>query len=380
VRREILVVGLLLIAVVSLFPGGSRIPVQAAPLKLDEGENRQCPPGKPYYVTGLVQHGKRGGLAGGPSVRFHTRLANETVQPHVVIDEALTGANGRFKLCFGDGDVPAGGATRTVRAFPVYTPQTAPVIEVRRIDSASTDFVALYYSTYRDTTFLRQNFDLGLSVPVDGSEVEMSFRIKDDFQAGYDRVSGATGRVEAWFPSDPLLGSRFCYPAAGCTRTRIELILEHGRDSPFIVLHEMGHSVMFYRYNEALPTPPPNCPFVPVGSQTCQVSVWVQDWADFWAMAIRDNPLHSSGWDLDVPPGWPNGDTTSGRVAGALWDMYDLNPETAGTGVLHPDFYVGGLTPIWNLLTTPLANTFLEYWTRWKNAGNDRCASTAVRQ
>jgi hypothetical protein len=60
--------------------------------------------------------------------------------------------------------------------------------------------------------------------------------------------------------------------------------------------------------------------------------------------------------------------------------MYDLNPETANTGVLHPDFYVGGLTPIWDILTAAnFASTFSDFWTRWKAAGKDRCASTSVQ-
>jgi hypothetical protein len=318
--------GLLLVGVVSLVPGASGVPVQAAPPRLDEGENRQCPAGKPYYVTGLVQHRKRGSQDASPSVRFHTRLANETVQPNVVIDEALTGTNGRFKLCFGDGDVPAGGATRAVRAFSVYTPQTAPVIEVRRIDSASTDFVALYHSDYKDAPFFRQNLDIGSIRLTFNSDEETGFRIKDDFQAGYDRVSGATGRVEAWFPATTFTDSFFCN-IPGCATGRIYLIVPDGINSPFIVLHEMGHSVMFYRYNEAWPAPgctPPHG----FGLQNSQAFVWTEDWASFWAMAIRDNPWTGFPYllNLDLPP--PLGPPPDCRVGTT---SRDVSPGRSGT-------------------------------------------------
>jgi len=67
--------------------------------------------------------------------------------------------------------------------------------------------------------------------------------------------------------------------------------------------------------------------------------------------------------DLELPtwgmPGWDNGDEVEGRVAGALWDIYDSVDDSVDDGW---DECSEGFDEIWEAFSTQTDNTFREFW------------------
>jgi len=97
---------------------------------------------------------------------------------------------------------------------------------------------------------------------------------------------------------------------------------------------------------------------------------WSEGWADFYALAVNGdecfdwNNIPCSGRNLETPtqgtPGWDEEDLVEGRVAGALWDIYDV----AADG--H-DHYSGGFNRLWDTMTTQSYDKFREFWDQWRN-------------
>ena len=98
-------------------------------------------------------------------------------------------------------------------------------------------------------------------------------------------------------------------------------------------------------------------------------TAWIEGWADFFPLAVQNDP-DLRGWNLEVPtwctPNWDDGNTVEGRVAGALWDIFDSTNDSS------PHFYDSfsdGFTNIWDIISTQTDNTFREFWDAWNASG-----------
>jgi len=130
---------------------------------------------------------------------------------------------------------------------------------------------------------------------------------------------------------------------------------------PDIILHEYAHHVMYNLYGYL----PPALPEHYINETSDASTAWVEGWADFFPLAVQNDP-DLTGWNLETPhecsPGWDDGDEVEGRVAGALWDIYDSTNDGYDT-------FSDGLTHIWNLISTQTDNTFKEFWDAWNASG-----------
>lgn len=72
------------------------------------------------------------------------------------------------------------------------------------------------------------------------------------------------------------------------------------------------------------------------------------------------------GWNLETPtwcsPDWDDSDEVEGRVAGALWDIYDSQDDGYDT-------FSDGFTQIWDIVETTTCDTFREFWDAWNTSG-----------
>jgi hypothetical protein len=130
---------------------------------------------------------------------------------------------------------------------------------------------------------------------------------------------------------------------------------------PDVILHEYGHYVMYTLYGY-MPTPPGGPPPEHYINETSNnVTAWVEGWANFFPLVVQNDP-DLLGWNLETPywcsPNWDDGDEVEGRVAGALWDIFDPTPDGYDT-------FSDGFTHIWHLLSTQTDNTFKEFWQEW---------------
>jgi len=153
--------------------------------------------------------------------------------------------------------------------------------------------------------------------------------------------------------------------------------------SPDTVVHETGHHYMYNAtgwwlwwdigcYNHGL------------FSQEDVNCAWSEGWADFFPLAANGDPCYDFGVGPcgagggafenlearnrnDNPPQFPWGDTVEGRVAGALYDLWDSTNEPIY------DIASFGFDPIADMVfQAPHEDTFRKFWDSWKASGQNK--------
>jgi hypothetical protein len=97
-------------------------------------------------------------------------------------------------------------------------------------------------------------------------------------------------------------------------------------------------------------------------------TAWAEGWANFFPLAVFNKPTfilgmnatHGVIYDLEAPTwcwsqyGWDSGDKVEGRVAGALWDIFDSQNDSYDT-------FSDGFQHVWNIMQTVPCNTFRDF-------------------
>jgi len=131
------------------------------------------------------------------------------------------------------------------------------------------------------------------------------------------------------------------------------------------MLHEYGHHVMYSVYGFI----PPSMQNHTFNLRSNSTTAWAEGWANFYPLAVFNDPIftwsngtHWADINLDTPhwcsSGWDDGDLVEGRVAGALWDIFDSTNDDY-------DSLSDGFTRIWSLISSQTDNTFREFWQAW---------------
>jgi hypothetical protein len=104
---------------------------------------------------------------------------------------------------------------------------------------------------------------------------------------------------------------------------------------------------------------------------------WAEGWANFYPLVVYIDPVftwsngtHYANIDLETPhwcsSGWDDGGEVEGRVAGALWDVFDSQNDNAPW---YYDNFSDGFQHIWNIMLTTPCDTFHEFWQAWNTSG-----------
>lgn len=174
--------------------------------------------------------------------------------------------------------------------------------------------------------------------------------------ACWDMVGSCRAVVIRWAP-DSYTGN-FYDPNTNLVRLKAT-----APDSRHIVVHEVGHSIMDDVYDDAMPSAP-NCASHSIPVTSSKGCAWVEGFADWFPTFIYNDKFFRwsafSSINLETPtwdtPGWSNFDSTEGRVAGALMDLYDTSNEGF-------DVYGEGINNIWYTFQHHNSTTFREFWT-----------------
>jgi len=228
----------------------------------------------------------------------------------------------------------------------------------------------------------------------DGSDEEPAMWIFQDLRRGWEYINTATGTDPGSATARWEKDKTTFLPCTGtCAWPYLPIngiFIGHGdRNSPDVVVHELGHQ---YMYNASGTWWWPNvgdmlaCLSHGIQDRENALCAWSEGWADFFALAVNGdacfdwNNTPCSGLNLETPtqgtPGWPNdGDEVEGRVAGALYDLFDQ----ANDGLDQATF---GFAPIWAIVhTAPHEQNFAEFWSSWKAQGyNQHRAVQAIYQ
>lgn len=105
---------------------------------------------------------------------------------------------------------------------------------------------------------------------------------------------------------------------------------------------------------------------------------FVQGFATYYPLAVYGETEFESlalrALDLDIQghgsPGWTDGDTVAGRIAGALWDLHESDQTEEQYDAFNASF-----GDVWALMADQRPTTMAEWWSAWIAAGNDSCGA-----
>lgn len=136
-------------------------------------------------------------------------------------------------------------------------------------------------------------------------------------------------------------------------------------DSATTVVHEVGHGVMDETYNDSMPSSP-NCNPHTIQGASSAGCAWVEGWAEWFPASVYNDPFFrwpdGGSLNLETPnastPGWDDGDTVEGRVAGSLIDVSDFANDGFDT------FGEGDPGNIWTTFSNHRSTTFANFWSQ----------------
>ena len=144
------------------------------------------------------------------------------------------------------------------------------------------------------------------------------------------------------------------------------------------VVHETSHAIMDDVYNDAFPSAP-NCNPHSIQGTSSAGCAWTEGFAEWLPATIYNDPFFRwpGGQSLDLENaswnnGWGSGDTTEGRIAGALIDVTDSNNEA------YWDSYGEGPTGIWFTFTHHISNTLGDFFNQRGADGFNNSDSAAL--
>jgi hypothetical protein len=294
-----------------------------------------------------------------PSVNLGVQVwdRDDAPNPDDLLKAGVTGADGRYKLCFDNDDA--------YRGQDVY---------VKLI-------------TENDRWKVQHKYGQLYEFRVEGPN-----NLADGSTFDFATKQPPSTMMRAWHAFDEANdawklvphGANNCWPtkagANGCFQLVIEwspgvvipipyyngkvVLSEDTPDNRSAVVHEIGHFVMHSAYRDDYNSLEdcPNLSHAP--DQTSNVGcAWSEGFADWFAVATYQDPKfrQADGTDVDFEAatygnGWDVGDKTEGRVAGALLDLSDYTNEQPY------DRFGEGAGPILNTLTYAVSHSFKEFW------------------
>ncbi len=213
--------------------------------------------------------------------------------------------------------------------------------------------------------------DIGTWVPIKGGEAEHAFMIYQDLIRTREFIGWDVGSSTVlWYPTSTEGNS---YQQGG----QIHLNGEAYKSAD-TVIHEFGHNYMWSKKGSWINTcPSPH--YVQLAHNS--LCAYKEGWANFLPLAVNGNPTYTwpdgNNLNLETPTWgtsyWGEGDACEGRVAGALWDMYDSVSD-------GNDQYQFSYTSIDQTMKQNSGWIFSDYWNRWKSLGYSSNAVWSIYQ
>lgn len=154
---------------------------------------------------------------------------------------------------------------------------------------------------------------------------------------------------------------------------------------PHVILHQFAHALDWEIQSDA--GYPVDCfpaqddhTFDLTSSDTAECA-WAEGWAIWFSTTVLGNPRYRTAEaviDMEAPdadtPGWDDGDTVAGRVAGSLWDLFDDVDDGFDTHTPEGDTPQARFEPIWNSYLAGNPTTTEAFWDAYLAAGHDACS------
>ena len=195
----------------------------------------------------------------------------------------------------------------------------------------------------------------------------------------YDDIIRTKNRLASW--KDPGAATAIWQigynPGTYYTYGNNIYLSEIDANSPDTIIHELGHNYMYNLYSGWYP--PTNCPSPHyIDGKSEKGCAWSEGWADFLPLYINNSSYYHWGdgtsLNLENTSNFDDyGDLVEGRVAGSLWDMYDVGAEGS-------DNVSNTFTKIYNAMYSQNIPDFSGYWSNWIRLGYSSDAKNALTQ
>lgn len=139
-----------------------------------------------------------------------------------------------------------------------------------------------------------------------------------------------------------------------------------------VTKHEYGHNILYTAYGGYYP-PFPNCNPHNIQQALSAGCGWTEGWAEFLPSVVNNEAAFywpsGARLDLETPtwgtPGWDSGDWPEGRIAGAMWDMFDVANDGDDT------YSDGAFANFWDVIYNVNSDTFSQWWASWIARGHN---------
>jgi hypothetical protein len=307
---------------------------------------------QPSCVIGSFNYSDNNGVFH-PSKNLQYQVWDSDTFGDDLLAVGLADASGGYRACFDNDDgLGGGGQDVYVRAITEGTQY--------RVENPSDDAYA-FRSTTHDNLGNGATFDFGQLHTSDAVNMPAyhAYDEADDALAWtpgdcWDQRDSSCQNIDIKWADNSTQGTNY-QPSADEVR-----LLPPDPDTPWVVTHEIGHGVMDDVYEDNFPQSESVCAVHYVNKHSGPVCAWVEGFADWYASAVLNLPdipgnrgnIETATWGT---PGWDDGDQVEGRVAGAIWDLFD----GAADGT---DAYQDTLANIWGTFLDHRASTFAQYW------------------
>ena len=283
------------------------------------------------------------------------------------LGNGLTGTDGRFSIV-----VTNPGAT----GFYVQTLPSSSACNVTKEDGS--DYIgqsSTFHPLPSDATY-----DIGEYQVYDHPHHKGAWRIYETIVNDYyDR--GAWDFLANEGPGYTPPGVNVTFPSDGTyydLNYRIHIGDESHTKALDVVQHEYGHFIMHMIYDLYWPTT--YCPHPHFINEFSHPNcAWTEGWANFFPLAVQNESNFELGNGDDVnletktwgTPNWDDGDGVEGRVAGALFDVYDVTDDGYDT-------FTDGFLNIWDVVFHQTDDNFVEFYAAWDARGHDVLEANAA--
>ncbi|WP_316569123.1 hypothetical protein [Neobacillus sp. YIM B06451] len=151
---------------------------------------------------------------------------------------------------------------------------------------------------------------------------------------------------------------------------------DRSANSKNTTIHELGHNYMYNLYGGDYP--PRDCSSGHWNSGESEPGcAWTEGWAHFLSLYMNNSSVYTytdgSTWNAENTSTYPTGDDCEGRVAGALWDVYD----SVNDGY---DTYSYSFSSIYKAMYYTVNDTLKGWWNDWIANGYSSYAKNCLRQ
>jgi len=138
--------------------------------------------------------------------------------------------------------------------------------------------------------------------------------------------------------------------------------------SPDVIQHEYSHFLMYKLYGDWFPEKQ-KCSNHTMYEKSSTNCAWTEGWATFLPLVISNDPFFTYfgkyNYDIETREIFGDyGDDVSGRVAAALYDIYDNSSD-------YFDNISAGIMPIWSIANSSRVQNLSQFWSIWKSRGYD---------